>query len=208
MNFDDLQKTWLSPHNRPVGAELERCKMNMIADLRKRRRRSIGLLLLTLAPLLFLTVKLGLHFVAPDPSLARVDFSREWAVVPMFLLPWCAWLIMARLQHRHHRKHADYGQSIHASLAALLDENRTERLRYWLVSGVMAASVPALAVVVYQLRSVGKAGNEILIPALVIYPLYVLGVLLWCGYYHRKKMLPRQRELESLLSEYSSGTQA
>jgi hypothetical protein len=73
---------------------------------------------------------------------------------------------------------------------------------------VMMASVPALAVVAYQLRSVGKAGNEILIPALVIYPLYVLGVLLWCGYYHRTKMLPRKRELESLLSEYSGGSRA
>jgi hypothetical protein len=203
MNFDDIVKTWQSPHNRPNQAEMEKHKMNMISDLRKRRRSSLGLLLISLLPLLFVTGKLALHLIAPDPSLDKVDLSREWAVVPMFLLPWGTWLILARIQHTHHVKHPDYDRSIQSSVAALLDENRTERLRYRIVTTSLIASVPALAVVVYQLRSVGKVGNEVFIPAFVIYPLYVVGVVLWCAYYHRTKMLPRKRELETLMTEYT-----
>lgn len=204
MNFDDIQKTWHSPLNRPDRAELEKLKMNMIADLRKRRRSHLGLLLITLIPLLFVSLKIGHHLVAPDPSLDPVSLSREWAIVPMFVLPWVGWLIMARLQQTHHRKHADYDRSLQASVAALLDDNRVERLRYRIVTALLIISVPALALVVYQLRSVGKAGDEILIPALVIYPLYILGVVLGCSYYYRRRMLPRKHELESLMAQYET----
>lgn len=204
MNFDDIQKTWQSPHNRPDRGELDQLKMNMITDLRKRRRSHLGLLVITLLPLLFVTFKIAHHLIAPNPALDPVDLSREWAIVPFFLLPWVGWLILARVQRSHHRNHAHYDRSLQASVAALLDENRVERLRYRLVTALMILSVPALAIVVCQLRSVGKTGDEILLPAFVIYPLYVLIVIFWSGYHHRRKTLPRQRELESLMAQYGA----
>src|SRR5690606_30448987 len=84
----------------------------------------------------------------------------------------------------------------------LLDENRTERVRYKFIAGLLAASALVLPVIVYQLRAVGKAGDEIMVPALVIYPAYVLLLLVWFAYYFRKKLSPRKQELETLLSSY------
>jgi hypothetical protein len=55
---------------------------------------------------------------------------------------------------------------------------------------------------VYQLRAVGKAGNEILVPAFVILPAFV--VLEVCAFviYYRRRLRPRKRELETLLTSY------
>lgn len=202
MNFDDIQKTWQSPHNRPDTAQLEKDKMKFVTDLRRRRRGNLLFLALVFALILFWTVKLGLHIILPDPASKAVDLGREWGVLPFFALPWLGWLYMVRLHWRQHVRHPNYDRSIGASVNALLDENSSERRRYKVIAGLLVASAVMLPLIVYQLRSVGKAGDEILIPALVIYPAYVVGVLIWSAVYYRRKLLPRKRELETLLAGY------
>jgi hypothetical protein len=202
MNFDDIQKTWQSPHNRPDTAQLEKDKMKFVTDLRRRRRGNLLFLALVFALILFWTVKLGLHIILPDPASKAVDLGREWGVLPFFALPWLGWLYMVRLHWRQHVRHPNYDRSIGASENALLDENSSERRRYKVIAGLLVASAVMLPLIVYQLRSVGKAGDEILIPALVIYPAYVVGVLIWSAVYYRRKLLPRKRELETLLAGY------
>jgi hypothetical protein len=71
-----------------------------------------------------------------------------------------------------------------------------------LVGGLLVLSTLALAVVVHQLRAVGKAGDEILLPAFVIYPAYVVGVVVWTCVHFRRKVLPEKRRLEELLRSY------
>ena len=203
MNFDDIQKTWQSPHNRPDTAQLEKDKMKFVTDLRRRRRGNLLFLALVFALILFWTVKLGLHIILPDPASKAVDLRREWGVLPFFALPWLGWLYMVRLHWRQHVRHPNYDRSIGASVNALLDENSSERRRYKVIAGLLVASAVMLPLIVYQLRSVGKAGDEILIPALVIYPAYVVGVLIWSAVYYRRKLLPRKRELETLLAGYN-----
>ena len=203
MNFDDIQKTWQSPHNRPDTAQLEKDKMKFVTDLRRRRRGNLLFLALVFALILFWTVKLGLHIILPDPASKAVDLGREWGVLPFFALPWLGWLYMVRLHWRQHVRHPNYDRSIGASVNALLDENSSERRRYKVIAGLLVASAVMLPLIVYQLRSVGKAGDEILIPALVIYPAYVVGVLIWSAVYYRRKLLPRKRELETLLAGYN-----
>lgn len=202
MNFDEIQKTWQSPLNRPDTAQLEKDKMKFVTDLSRRRRGNLLLLVLVFALVLFLTVKLGLHILMPDPGSKSVDLGREWGVIPFFALPWAGWLYMVRLHWRQHVRHPNYDRSISASVRALLDENGSERKRYKAIAGLLVASAVMLPLIVYQLRSVGKAGDEILIPALVIYPAYVVGVLIWSSVYYRRKLLPRKRELEALLATY------
>jgi hypothetical protein len=202
MNFDDIQKTWQSPHNRPSAAQLEKDKMKFVTDLRRRRRGNLFFLGLVFALLVFITGKLGMHLLWPEPALDKVDISREWAVIPFFALPWAAWLFMVRLHWRQHVRHPRYDRSINASVSALLDENASERTRYKVIGALLIVSVLILPLIVFQLRSVGKAGGEILLPALVIYPAYVVLVLLWSAVYYRRKLLPRKRELENLLATY------
>jgi len=202
MNFDDIQKTWQSPHNRPDTAQLEKDKMKFVADLRRRRRGNLFFLGLIFSLLVFITGKLGMHLLWPEATLDKVDLSREWAVIPFFALPWVGWLFMVRLHWRQHVRHPRYDRSISASVSALLDENASERTRYKTIGALLIASVLILPLIVYQLRAVGKAGGEILVPALVIYPVYVVGVLIWSAFYYRRKLLPRKRELEDLLATY------
>lgn len=202
MNFADIENTWRSPHNRPAAAEVEKQKMQFITDLRRRRRSAAGLLGITFIPLAFLTGKVVAHVFWPDPALDPVDLRQEWGIVPFFLLPWAGWLTMVLLYCRHRARHPNYERSINASVEALLDENRTERTRYKFIAGLLLASVAVLPLVVYQLRAVGKSGDEILIPAFVIYPAYVLAMVGWMTFHLRRKLQPRRRELESLLDSY------
>lgn len=202
MNFAEIQSTWQSPHNRPSAAQLEKDKMNFIADLRRRQRGNRIFLGFVLIPLVFFTAKVVLHVLWPDPSLDRVDLARESAIIPFFALPWIGWFLMLRLHLKHGRRNVNYERSIQASVAALLDDNRTEGIRYALVGALLIVSALVLPIIVFQLRAVGKAGDEIMIPALVIYPAYVLLMIGWFLYYYRKKLTPRKRELESLLRSY------
>jgi hypothetical protein len=202
MNFADIETMWHSPLNRPNPAQLEKQKMEFVADLKRRRRGNLLFLGLIFSLLVFITGLLGQHILWPDPALDRVDLSREWGIFPFFALPWAGWLYMVRLHWQHQAAHPHSDVSISASLAALLDENRAERTRYKVVAGLLVASVLVLPVVVYQLMEVGKAGREIVIPAFLVYPAYVVAILAWSWHHHQRKLLPRKLELEALLKSY------
>ncbi len=204
MNFADIEKTWRSAGNRPSAAQLEKQKMDLINELRRRRRASRGLLVLTAIPLVLITARLLLHFIWPDPALDRLDLAREWMVVPFFLLPWAGWFLIWRQHRRHEAAHGEYARSIQASMAALLDENRREGIRALVAAAGLLLSLPLLGAVVWQLRAVGKMGDEILIPAFVIYPTYVVLMVGWIAWGHMRKTVPRRKELKALLSDYES----
>jgi hypothetical protein len=202
MNFADIESMWHSPRNRPDPAQLEKQKMEFVADLKRRRRGNLIFLALIFSLMAYITGKLVLHVLWPDPALDRVNLTREWAIIPFFALPWIGWLFMVRLHWKHHVNHPHSDTSISASVAALLDENRAERTRYKFIAALLVVSVLVLPVIVYQLMEVGKAGREVMIPALVVYPTYVVGMLIWSWFHHQRKLLPRKRELEELLQSY------
>ncbi len=202
MNFADIQNTWHSPHNRPDAGKLEEIKMSFVADLRRRRRGHFAFLVLTFVALAWITGKLVVHALWPGPMSQPVDWAREWGLVPFILLPWAGWLAMWRMNRRHHGRFPDYQRSIAASLRALRDETRLQVKRSKTIAVLLIASVAVLPLVVEQLRNVEKAGAEVVIPAYVIYPAYVVGVLVWMVVRHRRKIAPRQRELEQLLAAY------
>jgi len=205
MNFDELESVWRSPHNQPTANELEQHKMKLVTELRRRHRASLGLLWLTLLPLLIITYLIVQHALWPEPSHTPMNWEREWAVLPFLTLPWLGWFMMLRLYLRHQRRHPDCDRSIGESVAASLDENRTERTRYQVIAGVLLASIPLVMLVVHQLRAVGKAGDEILMPAYVIWPAYVAAMVAWFGWYYFRRLLPRKRQLEELAQAYQQG---
>jgi hypothetical protein len=202
MNFEDIESVWRSPHNQPSATELEEHKMKLIAELRRRHRASRGLLWLTAIPLVLFTALIVRHVLWPDPALDKVDLNLEWAVFPLFALPWATWFILLRLHRRHQTQHPDYDRSISATVSASLDENRTERTRYKVIAGLLLASIPLVVLIVHQLCAVGKAGQEILLPAYVIWPAYVALMVGWFGWYYFRRLLPKQRQLEALAQSY------
>ena len=52
-------------------------------------------------------------------------------------------------------------------------------------------------------RAALDPGDEIVVPAFVIFPLLLLGIFLASTHRYRTKLLPRQRELENLLASYN-----
>ena len=202
MNFDDIQKTWQSPHNRPSAAQLEKDKMNFLTDLRKRNRGAVFFMLWILGVLTFLTGRIVLHLLWPDSSIDAIDLTREWAVVPLLALPWLCLLIYFKKYRRYRAAHLNYERSISASVRVLLDENRLARDRQKWTAALSSVMLLLMPLIVYQLRAVGKAGDEILVPAFVLLPALMLGIFLGMLWHHSRVLLPRKRELEALLATY------
>lgn len=202
MSFAEFENTWHSPRNRPSVAQLEELKMKFVTDLNRRRRGLVYFLGMVGAVLAVITVALALHLISPDSPRDAIDPAREWAALAFLLLPWAGWGAMLRHYLRHRAAHRDYDRSIHASVQAALDENRMERSRYKLISLLQGLTLAILPLVIYQLRAAGKAGDEIVVPAFVLFPLILLGIFLASTYRYRVKLLPRKRELEELLAAY------
>lgn len=202
MNFADLENTWRSPLNRPDPATLDHMKKEFLAEHDRRRTGQKRFLFLVGVVLTFLTLRLAAQLFRPDPLKPGIDFAREWGAVLFLLLPWGAWAVLARRLSRHDREHGSPAPTLAGSVRALLDENRVSRACLRAVAWLHMATLLVLPLVVYQLRAVGKAGNEILLPAFVGWPLIAAGILLGLWWHDRRTLRPRQRELEALLKSY------
>ena len=202
MKPDDLDHLWRSPHNQPSAAQLEQNKMKFLTDLRRRYRGTVIFMIWILMVMTFLTGKVVVQLVWPDPALDRIDPAREWGFLLLLALPWACLILFFRRYRQHRARHTDFSQSISASLRALLDENRIARDRQKWVAWLWAFMMGLMPLVVHQLRAAGKAGDEILVPAFVLLPLLMLAVFGWMLWRDRHILGPRQRHLESLLAGY------
>lgn len=202
MNFADIQKTWQSPHNRPDAAELDQMKQIFIAEHNRRRRGQKWLVYNAGAVLTLVTLRFAVFAIWPAADQDGFDPVREWGALLLLLLPWSGLILLARRLARHDREHGRSEQTIAASVRALLDENRLSRTRVKVVAVLHGVLLLLLPLVVYQLRAAGKAGDEIMVPAFVIWPLIATGIFLALWWHDRRKLRPRQHELEVLLQSY------
>lgn len=200
MNFADLEKTWHSPFNRPDPAALELLKQSFLREHDRRRRAHRRFLCIVTGVLAVITLR-GLGVALWSHDRGQIDFAREWGAVLFLLLPWVGVIAIARHLSRHDREHGA-ARTIADGLRALLAENRVSRLRLRVVAGLHLAALFMLPVVVHQLRAAGKAGDEILLPAFVLWPLIAAGILAALWRHDRRKLEPRRRELEELLKSY------
>jgi hypothetical protein len=202
MNFADIENTWQSPHNRPSQAQIQIMKDRFAADLRRRRRGLWVFLAIVFGWLTVITVLVAINVLSPGPEGQRIDVSREWGAILFLTVPWVAVVLIARRALRHGREHGDPSASIAASVRASLDENAMSRSRVKIAAILHGVILVLLPLVVWQLRAVGKAGDEILLPAFVLWPLLAAGILFAMYWHYTRKLLPRKRELEGLLKSY------
>jgi hypothetical protein len=202
MNFADLEKTWRSPLNRPDPAALDLMKQSFLAEHDRRRLGHKRFLFFVVVALTFITLRfLNAASWLGGEGGTTVDLAREWGAVIFLLIPWAGVVMIARRLARHDREHGSAG-NIGESIRALVAENRVNRMRLRVAAALHLSALLILPVVVYQLRAVGKAGDEILVPAFVIWPLIAGAILLGLWWHDRRKLAPRQRELEALLKDY------
>lgn len=202
MNFADIENMWRSPHNRPAPDQIEKDKLHFATELRRRHRGFVIFLTWIFTVLTVLTGRLVIHALENRATADRIDFSREWGVLLLLALGWAAAFYFAWQYRRHRSEHASGTRSISATLRALRDENRLARLRLRIVAALHGGLLILLPIVVVQLRAVGKAGDEILLPAFIIWPVIALGIILALWLYDRRKLQPRARHLETLLHSY------
>lgn len=202
MNFAEIEAAWRSPQNRPSRDEVDEQKREFVAQLKRRRRGFALFLSIVIASLILITGRAVLLLIHPGDGRDPVDLSREWSFLLMLALPWAAAVAFAWQQRNHKKRYANYNQTIAQTTRALLDQNRLARARLKLVAALHGVLLLLLPVVVFQLRSVGKAGDEILLPAFVIWPLIAVGIILSLWIHDRRKLRPEKDRLESLAAAY------
>lgn len=205
MNFDDLQKTWQSPLNQPSPAQLEKDKMTFISELRKRHRGALIFFAWIFFVLTLFTGRLVVHLATPHPVGQAIDISREWGSFFLIALPWFALAFFFKQHLSHRARHPNYERSISASVRAALEENRLTQARQKWIMMLNGTVVLLMPLIVFQLRSVGKAGDEITLPAFVFLPALMLSISLGMWWHRRRTLRPRERELEALLATYREG---
>ncbi len=201
MNFADLEKAWQSPSNRPTADELSLMKQKLTDELVLRRRSMKFFLAFIFALLALITLWFGWRLMHPSPG-RGFNIAREWGVIVLLALPWTGAGLLARQLLRHEREHANYERSLADSVRAAIDENRIDRLRLKAVAWLHGGLFLLLPFVIWQLRNVGKVGDEIFLPVFVGWPLLSGAILFAMFRRHRRKLLPRLRELEALQKSY------
>ena len=172
MNSADLERAWRSPRNSADPAALAKAGDRLFADLERRRRARRLFLALVLGALTLLSVRVALA-TWPRGGASAIQPARDWAALLFLALPWTGFALLARQMRRHERLHRQAGATIRET-------------------------VRALPVVVGQLRATGKAGDEILWPAFVGWPLLAGAILTALWWQDRHRLLPRRRHLEAL----------
>lgn len=202
MKTDDLETLWQSPLNQPSAAQQHTQNMKFLSDLKRRRRGAVFFMGWILLVLSGLTGFVLFQFFGRGFGGGGTPFAREWAVLLLLALPWAGLVVFFRKYRRHRQAHPGYDLSIADSLRALLDENRMARSRQKWVALLWILMLLIMPLMVHQLRVVGKAGDEILVPAFVLLPMLMLAVFGWMMWHDRQVMLPRKRQLEELLAGY------
>lgn len=198
MNFADLQNIWASAHNVPSPAELAAQKARFVRTLERKRRGFFAFLALPVAALLVMTALVNWRTFGPSGATA----GDEWAGPLLLLLPWTAVFVFIRLQIAHVRRHADYRESIPASLRALLDANRRAQLRATTILWLHVASLPLLALAISQLAEAGKLRPHELRSMAVFFGGLIVASIVGLLIVRTRKLRPRRERLQALLSDY------
>lgn len=202
MNYDDLETAWRSPRNSPDTAALVAAQDRLFAELDRRRRATRLFLAIVLAALVFISARVVLALFPSAGEGAGMGFAGDWASLMFLAVPWLGFGLLARRMLRHEREHGRATPTVRDAVRALLDENAMARARLKVVAALHGAALVLLPLVVWQLRAAGKAGDEIVWPAFVGWPLVAGAILVGMLWHDRVKLRPRQRQLEDLLRDY------
>jgi hypothetical protein len=200
MNSADLERAWRSPRNSVDPAALATARDQLFAGLKKRHRARRLFLALVLGALTLLSVRVALATL-PRGGGPAIDPGRDWASLVFLALPWIGFAVLTRQMRRHERGPRQAAETIGDTVRALLAENTTARAGLRVTAGLLGATVLLLPLVVGQLRATGKAGDEILWPAFLGWPLIAGAILAALWWQDRHRLLPRRRHLEALRQE-------
>lgn len=199
MNFERLERAWRSSANSPTEAAKAYLMEEMMEALEKRRRDTRGFTGLVALVLTLWTVKIGYDVIVnPFPF----DWSREWAALPLFLLPWAALFYIRARHKRHMNAFPDPYRSTPDTLRALIDENQVAQARTRWMAGMTAVCIVLLAIMLGQLVSVGKMTERNVLQGSILFGSIFAGIWAYQGWAYFRKLRPEGERLRRLLADY------
>jgi hypothetical protein len=200
MDFEALQAAWRSSANAPSAAATDYVLREASATLGRRRKAWLRLLsfaaLMLIAPIALLAIEI----VSGRGEIA--DLSREWALIPLTLIPFAILVLIARRYGQHMSRHPAVQGSLLEAFRALLDENGAARLRTYLVGGAMLLFVPVLGFMLTQLGATGKMEPEHILQASVLMGAGLTGGAIALMVRYLSRLVPERRHLIALIRQY------
>lgn len=200
MDFETLERMWMSPDNAPSQA-VESGLMNELLTMLESRRRRFGAFMVFAGLMLSLLTLLAAFAVVVHRV---IDLRHEWALPLMLAAPWTAFVVFGLQYRRHLRACPEAGRSLRESAAALLDENLTARKRAHTMAVIQGVFAGLIVVVLRQLVEAGKMEpRQGLQAGLLFAGVLLLSALVQAAVYFRV-LRPKGRQLERLLGEFSN----
>jgi hypothetical protein len=193
MNFEDIQKAWVSPDNQPSENETMKLKQELINRVRRRRRFNIIWLVQTSVMLVAATI---IAIIALQSN--RTSIVAEWSAILMLVVSWTCFLLIA--WKRFHRKPAaTMDQPIADAVRVALHDNRVARVVNTVCAWLLVLTVMVLPIVMFQLHAAGKASSRELLSMGIAFGgvLSLFGT--WLAWNGIRRLGPEQRHLEALL---------
>lgn len=201
MSFNDIEQAWRSPHNQPTAAQLEQDRLKFTATLRRRDLGFYAGMTLVFGWLTVITGRLIWFLLWPDPAKDRIDFTREWAVVPFLMLPWLGAILFVRQHLRRRAQRPDCERSIADSLRALVEQSRLSVSRMKNMLRLHLIGAPLLALCIQQIYAVGKARPHEVV-SMIVFMAAVITISVGCLAYALFRNRRETRRLEALLQSY------
>ncbi|HVY70433.1 MAG TPA: hypothetical protein VHH73_10925 [Verrucomicrobiae bacterium] len=196
MNFDEMRDIWNAPGN-DLSANRQRSLAGQFSRQMLRRRRFQTVWLVCLIAALTVTTGIAIRAVA----LGRADLESGWGLFPLLIVPWLFALHFLR-RHLNPARPVVHGELPLAEvLRAAQAANRADQLRLKKVGLYFASMIPLLVLSVYQLYSSQKVSGRELASMTIFFGavLTLSGAGIAARYFG--SVLPRQRKIDSLLTE-------
>jgi hypothetical protein len=199
MDFERLERAWRSSANSPSEAAQTYLMEEMMETLKKRRRDFRGFIGLTAIVLTAWTMKIGYDVIVnPFPF----ELSREWAALPLFMLPWAALFFVAAQHRRHMDAFPDPYRSTPDTLRALIDENDMAQARTRWMGAITLLCIGLLALMLGQLMSVGKMTAQNVLQGSILFGTIFAGIWTYYIWHYFRKLKPEGERLRRLLADY------
>lgn len=199
MNFERLERAWRSSANSPGDAAQTYLMEEMMETLRKRHRDFRGFTVIIALTLTAWTAKIA-YDVAFNPF--PFNWGREWAALPLFLLPWAALFFIRAQYKRHLEAFPDPYRSTPDTLRALIDENDVAQARTRWMAGMTAVCIGLLTVMLGQLMSVGKMSGANVFQGSILFGTIFAAIWAYQGWAYFRKLKPEGERLRRLLADY------
>lgn len=199
MDFERLERAWRSSANSPSEAAQTYLMEEMMETLKKRHRDFRGFIGMIGLTLTFWTGKI-IYDIFENPF--PYDFSREWAALPLALLPWLSFLFIVRQHKRHMSAFPNPEASVPSTLHALIDENLTAQARTRWMAGMTLVFIVLVAIMLGQLVSVGKMTWQNVFQGSVVFGAIIAGIWVYQGWAYFRKLRPENDRLRRLLADY------